>query len=430
MDTAHRFVVGIVVGVSVLGRATDAFAGSWSPEVTIFPQQPDLAINAFALNEAGNEAWVTATQATSLSVTVTAAQRTFGGTWSSSATTIASVHANSLPVAVSLSADDHAVATWEDVITLRSPNGVWQAPVSLGLTGSVSNFQAKLDAQGNGVAVWGLLTDTNSLVEAVTFTAAGALGSMTQLSPSSHGAFAPQLAVNDAGTAVVVWLASPPRDNADPYQVESATRPAGGSWSAVTTVSPNVPQTWAAAVALDAAGDATATWTAGATPSTKLYAATRPAGGAWGSPTRIEPSDWNNLSQSSMAADDAGDVTVSWVGQDTTGQNNVRTATRSGGAWGAPTTLGQCKFTNSSCLVQVSAARDGSITVVGWGGVSSTANNVAVRLASGAWAPMVVGTNSPQLKFVLATNNAHASVVWTAAIGVKYKVDLRQSDFR
>jgi hypothetical protein len=131
-----------------------------------------------------------------------------------------------------------------------------------------------------------------------------------------------------------------------------------------------------------------------------------------------------------MAADDTGDVTVSWVGQDTTGQNNVRTATLSAGAWGAPTTLGQCKISNSSCLVQVSAARDGSITVVGWGAVSSTANNVAVRLASGVWTPMVVGTNSPQLKFVLATNNAHASVVWTAPIGVKYKVDLRQSDFR
>jgi hypothetical protein len=132
-----------------------------------------------------------------------------------------------------------------------------------------------------------------------------------------------------------------------------------------------------------------------------------------------------------MAADDAGDVTVSWVGQDTSGQNNVRTATLSaGGAWGAPTTLGQCKIGSSSCLVQVSAAHDGSITVVGWGGVTSTANNVAVRLAAGAWTPMAVGTNSPQLKFVLATNSAHASVVWTAAIGVKYKVDLRQSDFR
>jgi len=430
MSTDHRFIVGIVLGFAISGRAGGASANSWSPEVTIFPQQQSLALNAFAINPAGNEVWVTATQQTSLSVTVTGAQRTFGGTWSSPAT-IASVHGTSLPIAVAISANNDAVATWQDVITLRSAAGVWQAPVSLNLTGSVSNFQAKLDAQGNGVAVWGLMTDTNSLVEAVTWSAGGAPGSIVQLSPSSHGAFDPQLAVNDAGTAVVVWLASPPRDNADPYQVESATRPAGGNWSAVTTASPDVPQTWAPGVTLDAAGNATAMWTTETTPtSERLYAATRPAAGAWGGPTRIEPSDWQTLSQTSMAADAAGDVTVSWVGQDTTGQNNVRTATLSaGGTWGAPTTLGQCKVASSFCLVQVSAAHDGSITVVGWGATNPTLSNVAVRLGSGAWTPMTVGTNSPQLKSVLATNNAHASVVWSVSTGVKYKLDLRQSDF-
>jgi hypothetical protein len=431
MSTEHRGLVGVVFGLWVLGGAGAAFAGSWTPEVTIFPQQQTLASNAFALDEGGSEVWVSGSQATSLTATASAAQRTFGGAWSA-LTSIASVHAPSLRVGVVLGADNHAAATWEDVIALRSPAGVWQAPVSLGLAGSPSNFQAKLDAQGNGVAVWGRLTDTNSVIEAVTWTASGTLGGVVQLSSSSHGAFAPQLAVNDAGTAVVVWLASPPRDNADPYQVESATRPAGGSWSAVTEASPNVPQTWAAGVALDGAGNATAIWMTAATlASERLFAATRPARGAWGSPTRIEPADWNSLSESSMAADAAGDVTVSWVGQDSMGQNNVRTATLSaGGGWGAPTTLGQCRIVSSSCLVQVSAARDGSITLVGWGAAGPTPNNVAVRLASGAWTPMAVGNNSPQLKFVLATNNAHASVVWTALIGVRYKVDLRQSDFK
>ena len=431
MNTEHRFVVGIALGISMLGRTAEAFAGSWSPEVTIFPQQQALVVNEFALDAAGNEVWVTASQATSLAMTVTAAQRTFGGAWSSP-TTIASVRGTSLPVAVALGANNFAAATWEDVIALRSPAGVWRAPVSLGLTGTVSDFQAKLDAQGNGVAVWGRLTDTNSLVEAVTWTAAGTFGSIVQLSSASHGAFGPQLAVNDAGTAVVVWLASPPRDNADPYQVESATRPAGATWSAVSTASPNVPQTWASGVALDGSGNAAAIWVTATTPTSKrLFAATRPTGGAWGSPTRIEPSDWYDLSESSMAADAAGNVTVSWVGEDTTGQNNVRTATLAvGRAWAAPTTLGQCKIVSASCLVQVSAAGDGSITVVGWGAHPPTLNNVAVRLGSGAWTPMAVGNGSPQLGQVLATDNAHASVVWSASIGVRYKLDLRQSDFR
>jgi len=431
MNTGHRLVVGITAGISMLGGATEAVAGEWSPEVTVFPQQLSLASNAFALNAAGSAVWVTAFQATSFAMTVTDAQRTFGGAWSSPAT-LASVSGTSLPVAVALGASNYAAATWEDVIALRSPSGVWRAPVNLGLTGSVSDFQAKLDAQGNGVAVWGRLTDTNSLVEAVTWTAAGTFGSIVQLSPSAHGAFGPQLSVNDAGAAVVVWLASPPRDNADPYQVESTTRPAGGNWGAVTTASPNVPQTWQCGVALDGSGTATAMWvTATTLTSKRLYAATRPVGGAWGSPTRIEPSDWNDLNQNAMAADAAGNVTVSWVGEDTTGQNNVRTASLAvGRGWAAPTTLGQCKSVRDSCLVQVSAAGDGSIAVVGWGAYMPPLNNVAVRLGSAAWTPMAVGNNSPQLNYVLATNNAHASVVWSAPIGVRYKVDLRQSDFR
>ena len=431
MNTGLRLGVGIALGVGMLGRAAEASAGEWSPEVTIFPQQPSLASNAFALNAAGSEVWVTAFQATSFALTVTDAQRTFGGAWSSPAT-LASVRGTSLPVAVAIGASNHAAATWEDVIALRSPSGVWRAPVSLGLTGSVSDFQAKLDAEGNGVAVWGRLTDTNSLVEAVTWTAAGTFGSVVQLSPSAHGAFGPQLAVNDAGAAVVAWLASPPRDNADPYQVESTTRPAGGSWSAVTTASPDVPQTWQCGVAREGAGTATAMWVTAATTSSKrLYAATRPPGGAWGSPTRIEPSDWNDLNQNAMAADAAGNVTVSWVGEDTTGLNNVRTATLPvGRVWAAPTTLGQCKSVGDSCLVQLSAAGDGSITVVGWGAYAPPFNNVAVRLGSGAWTPMAVGNNDPQMTYVLATNNAHASVVWSAPIGVRYKLDLRQSDFK
>jgi hypothetical protein len=422
---------GVTFCLSILGRPAEAFAGSWSPEVTIFPQQQSTATNAFALNPAGDEDWVTASLG-NFTMTVQSAKRAFGGPWSSQ-TTIASVRGTSLPLTTALSANNDAAAAWIDAIALRSPAGVWQAPVDLRLMGSVSSFQVKLDAQGNGVAVWGRLTDTNSLVEAVTWTANGTFGNVVQLSPSSHGAFGPQLAVDDAGTAVVVWLASPPRDNADPYQVESATRPAGGNWSAVTTASPVVPQTWAPGVALDGSGNATAMWTTATTLDTeRLFAATRPAGGGWGSPTRIEPTDWHALSENSLAADAAGNVTVSWVGQDQSGLNNVRTATLPvGGAWEAPTTLGQCRIVSSYCLVQVSAARDGSITVVGWGAYQpARGNNIAVRLGSGAWVPMAVGNNGPQIGYVLTTNNARASVVWKAPIGVRYRVDLRQSDFQ
>ena len=75
MNTEHRVVVGVALGIAMLGRSAEAFAEAWSPEVTIFPQQQSLAVNDFAVNSAGNEVWVAGLQATSFAMTVTAAQR-------------------------------------------------------------------------------------------------------------------------------------------------------------------------------------------------------------------------------------------------------------------------------------------------------------------------------------------------------------------
>jgi hypothetical protein len=442
MITHHRFgnrrllsaFVGIVFALSMLGNPLAALAAGWSSEVTVLHLQQSVAQNAVAMNPSGNEVWVTSSLANFV-VTVQAAQRSFGGTWSS-LTTVATQGPSIQGLSVALSANNYAAAIWLAGggvnIALRSPAGVWQAPVSFAQTGGASNLVAKLDAQGNGVAVWSRLTATASLVEAVTWTANGTFGSVIQLSPTSHGAFAPDIAINEAGTAVVVWLASAPRDNSNPYQVESATRPAGGTWSAVTTVSPVVPQTWAPRVALDGSGNATAVWmTATTLDSERIYAATRPAGGTWGSQARIEPSDWRAVSEDTVNADAAGNVTATWVVQDSMGNQSVRAASLPiGGAWGAPTTLGQCRTVTSYCLHQVSVARDGSIAVVGWGAYGPTLFNAAVRLGLGAWTPMVVGSNNPALSSVVTASNAHASAVWQAPIGVRYKVDFRQSDYQ
>ncbi len=430
--------VGVVIIFSVLGNPSSALAAGWSTEAVISPSLPVSTPNAFAFNPSGNEVWVTAPLGSSFNVTVEAAQRTFPGAWSS-LVTIASVRGTSVQsLSVSLSANNYAAAVWlvggGVQIALRSPAGAWQAPVSLASDGNVLNVRARLDALGNGTAVWSRLTSTVAVVEAVTWTASGAFSNVVQLSPSSHGAFLPDLAVNEAGTAVAVWQAAGLLDNSNPYQVESATRLAGGNWSAVSTVSPVVPQTWTPRVTLDGSGNATVVWEQGATVNNyRIYAATRPAGGAWGSQIRIEPADWNFAGQNSVDSDAAGNVTATWVVEDTSGVMSIHTATRSAssGAWGSVTSLGQCRTITALCLFpQVSAARDGSITVVGWGAYGVTRNNVAVRLGSGAWTPMVVGSSNPQLTYVLATNNAQATAVWPAYAGVLHHVVLKQSDYR
>ena len=443
MNTDHKFrnrrlrsiLVGIFLVLFVLGNPATAFAAGWTQGIVFTPSLPTTAPNAFAFNPAGNELWVTAPGIVGGAV-VQVAQRSFGGAWSP-LVTIATISSVGFLVvqdlSISLSANNNAAAVWLAngvQIALRSPAGVWQPPVQVPIQpGSVLDVQARLDAQGNGVASWYRLTPTVSVVEAVTWTASGVFGKVVQLSSSSHGAFLPDIAVNEAGTAVVVWQAAAPLNNSSPYQVESATRPAGGSWSAVTAVSPVIPQTWSPKVALDGSANATVVWQQG---STVLYAAKRPAGGTWGNPTAIESSYY--LGQNSVAADAAGIVTASWVVDNSSGAMFIHTATLpAGGAWGTATNLGQCRSNSGSlCLTPpVAAARDGSITVVGWTAYGGLGNlsNVAIRLGSGPWVPMVIGSN-PQLTYVLATNNARASAVWPTPNGVKYHRVYSQSDFQ
>ena len=179
---------------------------------------------------------------------------------------------------------------------------------------------------------------------------------------------------------------------------------------------------------------ATAVWETGSSVNNyRIFAATKLAGGAWGSPVRIEPSDWYMAGQSSVAADTAGNVTASWVVENANGAMLVHTAARpAAGTWGTPTNLGQLTSNGDSPNLNppVTAARDGSITVVGWAAYAGAGNpNVAVRFGLGPWVPMVISGN-PQPTNVLATNNARASVLWSVANGVKYHRALMQSDFQ
>lgn len=420
---------GAIFGLAILANPLGAFAASgWSPAVAISASQPSPTPSAFAVNSSGNELWVAAPPVVG-GYLVQVAQRSFGGAWSPQ-TTIFSVTNGFISTAqslsVSLGANNSASAAWllggSILIALRSPAGTWQAPVRIAASaGGAANLVEKADAQGNGVAAWSQSTPAGSVVDAITWTASGAFGNVAQLSGLGQSEFSPDLAVNEAGTAVVVWTAATTFGGSS-YQVESATQPAGGNWSAATAVSTVTQQASWPRVALDGSGNATVTWEQGAT----VDAATRPAGGAWGSPTIIETA--NLVGQDSVAADAAGNLTAAWAVSDpTNGVTSVHAATRPAGSpWGAPASLGPCA---STCAPILAAARDGSIAVVGWA-PSGPSVNAAVRLGLGAWTSSVVGTSGARFTNLVAGNSAVASAVWSVGIGVKYHVALKQSDYR
>ena len=348
-------------------------------------------------------------------------------------TTIANLHTGFISSAQSLTASitasGIAAAAWSigggGQISLRSSAGAWSVPVSFVTSGSASNLVAKLDAQGNGMAVWAQSAASVPVIDAVSWNAAGVFGNVTQVSSSAQSAAQPDLAVNEAGSAVVVWQASALNDNGNPNQIESATRPAGGSWSPPTAVSPVMSATWTPRVALDAGGSATAIWQQG---GVNIDAATRPAGGSWSSAVLLGTPGASAVGSGAVAADSAGNVTATWSAN-LGGSASVSSATRpAGGSWGAATTLGPCG--TQGCVPVLAAARDGSITLVGFSPAGATSSNVAVRLGQGSWTAFSIGTRVLPIAYVAAGNGARATAVWIVGIPVKYHNSLKQSDLQ
>lgn len=417
---------GIIFSLAILASpSAAAAAASWSPAVVISPSQPSPTPSAFAIDPAGNELWVAAPPVVG-GYAIEVAQRSFGGTWSPQ-TTIFSVTnrfvATVTNIYASISANNTASVAWQvgfsELVALRSPSGTWQAPVTISpSSGYATSLVAGTDAQGNGVAVWSQTTASGSTVDAVTWTASGAFSGITQLSALSPSELQPDLAVNEAGTAMAVFAAATTPGGSS-YQTYSATRPAGGSWSAATPVTPITGGV--SGVALDGSGNATVLSEQGTT----IASATRPAGGSWSSPAVLETA--NFAGPSYLASDASGDLTAVWVVNSGNGVTSVHAATRPAGSpWGAPANLGACLTT---CVPILAVSRDGSIAVVSFT-TATTALSASVRLGLGTWSSSVIGSGTTRVTNLIAGNNAVASAVWPANIQVKYHVALKQSDYR
>ena len=133
----------------------------------------------------------------------------------------------------------------------------------------------------------------------------------TGLTAEGDQAEAPRIALDAAGDATAVWLHF---DGAN-YIVQSAARPAGGSWSAPVDLSAPGEDADAPQVAVDPGGDATAVWTrfngAETGSNSIVQAASRAPGGSWSAPVDLSLVE-RNAEIPEVALDAAGDATAVW----------------------------------------------------------------------------------------------------------------------
>ncbi len=139
----------------------------------------------------------------------------------------------------------------------------------------------------------------------------------------------PDVAINDAGLAVVAWKNA---DRPGDLPVIRATlRHADGKWEAPQNLGyggPNPPS-----VAIDDRGNAVVVWTRSGSADASVYSELRPAGGTWGSAILLSDHAWDGSARVHMNA--RGDALAVWGARDESGHFRVVSSLRraDGSAW-------------------------------------------------------------------------------------------------
>jgi hypothetical protein len=158
--------------------------------------------------------------------------------------------------------------------------GLWKAPgenISEALQ-EADEPQIAMDPAGDAMAVWQRTSGANFIIQAAFRRGlGGGWQAPLELSEAGGNAYVPRVAMDSKGDALATWV----RSNGVNEIVQSAFRPAGGSWLAPVNVSPPGVSARDQHMAMDAQGDAVSVWHSTSAGHEVIYAAYQPAGGSW-----------------------------------------------------------------------------------------------------------------------------------------------------
>lgn len=392
--------------------ATRVLQGSFA--VSSPPEAPLVAMNAI-----GQAVYVW--NATGV---VRTADRTATGSWTPSRAVPGGATAAG-PVAVAVGRGGLAAIAWTTVATryvpsrllvsLRSAGGSF-TPGAEVVPGTVAGtLKLGIDCAGSVTLLYSDSSGLNTSVLPGTPAPAGGCNGTPGAGPwaaplpisNAHvGAGLPALAVNDAGSALVVW-----QEGAlgNPSTIVAATRDAGAAWQAPVTISaPTGRATWNPKPGLDALGNAVVGYLDGAT----MVVATRPAAGAWQSPVTV--SGTQQVQYPALAVNEAGDVVAAWLAADAASGTAVWQRQWQAGAWGVASRLSGPNDTPD--WPAVATAGDGSLAVVTWTDNTALVARASV-LEAGVWTRQNLGPAYWGGWVSVAAGDGKASAGWARVVG-------------
>jgi hypothetical protein len=358
-------------------------------------------------------------------LTYESAVRQGGGPWATPSRFLVGLEdAYGLQIAIDPLGNETAVwgrrvgRSWVVQSATRSVGGIWSAPVTLSAAGAGSALLAA-GPEGNVTAVWLLEREEGwrSVVQSATRSAGGSWSAPVSLSPPRKGARSPQIALDPQGGATAVW------EEDHSGVVESSTRSSGGIWSAPVPLSATGVRADRPQVAVDSQGNATAVWAGRASNGRRIQTATRPAGGTWSAPVSISEAGHRLVQDPQIAVSPQGEATAIW--QRSNGSYLVvQGATRpAGGGWSRPVDITTGHGRGGQHL-QLVVDSWGNATAIWEGYDTRPGPNFAVQAAThppgGAWSrPTDIsrwtnGVGEPQIAI---DPQGRSTVIW--AIGAK-----------
>ena len=306
--------------------------------------------------------------------------------------------------AVAVNEQGDSVAAWGQVEGLHfqiqaagrpAGAGGWQSPVAISAaTGGAFFPQVGIDAHGDAVAVW-LGLETKSAEYSVEASSrkglAGAWSAPVTLSLAKsgvNGSFAPGLAVDAQGDAVVAWQSE---NGGEKFVEASYMSHTGGTWGAPVGLSNTVEDQSSPGVGIDAAGDATAVWEDHVGGHVRIVQRSRPAAtGTWQTPITISSQTIAfNANIPKLAVGPEGNAAAIWEQFNNTENMAVATRATATSAWSAPVELSVPLEEPSEQQVAVGGH---GVAVAVWKRDETHKEIAAAQgsTATGAWTPAVI----------------------------------------
>lgn len=356
--------------------------GPWGPpELVVAPGQqarsPDVGMDAFGAATAVWERW------NGTNWVISAKTRPAGGAWSPFARQLSTAARNATQPRLAVNEAGAAVLAWlleegsgtHTVQALTRPAGgsFELTPSPLSDTGEDGRTpEVAIGEGGAACVVWGRVDGTVEVVRSANRPVGASWSAAENLTdPQQNNAGHPHIAVDAAGTAIAVWegvFVTPFMST----RIQTATRAAGGAWSAPELISDSGATD--TQVAVDRAGNAFAVWARHLGPAARVEAVRRPVGGGWSSPADLSSAEFDVINPDVAAA--AGSATAVAVWESADNFSIIRAAVwTAGGDWSSGQDLASGQ--SASPEVSMDAAGNGVAVWLGQAGVHAAGLDAA-----------------------------------------------------